>query len=391
MRGSEAARFDILKDADLTPVLAALPRARLVGGCVRDSLIGRAVADIDLATPDLPDAITAALHKAGIRAVPTGASHGTITALSAGRPFEITTLRRDRETDGRHAVVDWTDDFAEDAARRDFTINAMSVDQSGTLHDYFGGRADLADGRVRFVGQAALRVAEDHLRILRFFRFQARYGAEPPDAEAVSAINAAADRVEQLSAERVWSEVKRILAVPNPWAALALMDALGVLRAALPETAPNEILAAMLAANAPADPLLRLAAMLEGDAGRLAERLKMSGAERERLTALTSGAAPSPLDDDAALRRHLADERLDVLVGRTWLAFPGSAELRKRLQSVPRPMFPLEGRHGLALGLAPGPQLGQALRRARAWWLAGGCTATRAECEAQLLVFAGAA
>ncbi len=389
MRG-RSERFGVLDDPDLAPVLAALPRARLVGGCVRDSLADRAVADIDLATPDLPDAVAAALGSAGIRAIPTGAAHGTITALSGGQAFEITTLRRDRETDGRHAVVDWTDDFAEDAARRDFTINAMSLDQAGTLHDYFGGRADLAAGRVRFVGRAALRVAEDHLRILRFFRFHARYGTGPPDAEAVSAIGAAADRVGQLSAERVWSEVKRILAVPDPWAALTLMDVLGVLAAALPDTAPTATLAAMLAEGAPADPVLRLAAMLTGDPGRLALRLRMAGAERARLAALAAGRAPSPDDDDATLRRRLADEAPDILIGRSWLATAGAHELRRRLASLPQPVFPLEGRHGLALGLSPGPLLGQALRQVRAWWLAGGCVASLADCQAQLLAFAGA-
>ena len=246
MRVSPAGRFAVLDDPDLVPVLAALPRARLVGGCVRDSLANRPVADIDLATPDRPDGILDALAGAGIRAVPTGVAHGTVTAIIRGRPFEITTLRRDREADGRHAVVDWTDDFAEDAARRDFTINAMSVDQAGVLHDYFGGCPDLAAGRVRFVGRAALRVEEDHLRILRFFRFFARYGTEPPDAEAVSAIAAASDSIARLSAERVWSEVKRILAVPSPWAALALMDALGVLRAALPGVALTVLLPLVL-------------------------------------------------------------------------------------------------------------------------------------------------
>ena len=391
MQASQAPHADILTAPGLAPILAALPQARLVGGCVRDSLIHHPVADIDLATPDLPDAILAALEHGGIRAIPTGLSHGTVTAVVDGQPFEITTLRRDRETDGRHALVEWTGDFAEDAARRDFTINAMSIDQTGRLHDYFGGRTDLAAGRVRFVGEAALRVAEDHLRILRFFRFFARYGAAAPDAQAIAAIEAARDNLRQLSAERVWSEIKRVLAVPEPGMALALMDGLGVLRVALPEAALTDVLRALLASEAPADPLLRLAAMLTGDADRLASRLRLSGGERQRLAALTSGVSPAPGDDDAAIRRHLADADRETLIGRTWLAFPDDAALRARLAAVPRPVFPLEGRHGLALGLAPGPPLGQALREVRGWWLAGGCTATREECEAQLLAFAGAA
>ena len=374
----------ILDDPALAPVLAALPRARLVGGCVRDTLAGRAVADIDLATPDTPEQVTAALQAAHLRAVPTGLVHGTITAVSAGRPFEVTTLRRDEETDGRHARVAWTDDFAEDAARRDFTINAMSMDQSGGLHDHFGGQADLKAARVRFVGQAAQRIAEDHLRILRFFRFFARYGAVPADGAAVQAIGQAADSLRTLSAERVWSEIKRILTVEDPHAALALMDRLGVLRVVLPEAGLTPRLAGLLDASGPPDAVLRLAAMLTGDAGLLADRLKLSAHERGRLTALAAGPAPSPADDDAALRRLLADTPPDTLLGRAWLAHPDAAGLRARIAALPRPVFPLEGRHALALGMAPGPELGGALRAVRAWWFEGGCTATLQECQAKL-------
>ena len=383
----------ILEDPALAPVLAALPRARLVGGCVRDTLAGRAVADIDLATPDTPDQIIAALQQAHLRAVPTGLAHGTVTAISAGRPFEITTLRRDEQTDGRHARVAWTDDWAQDAARRDFTINAMSMDQPGTLHDYFGGRADLAAGRVHFVGDAGQRVAEDHLRILRFFRFFARYGAGPPDAAAAQAIERAAGSVRALSAERVWSEVKRILAVPDPRAALALMDGLGVLRETLPEAGLTPALGRLLDASAPPDAILRLAAMLTGDAARiaaqlaarLAERLKLSGAERDRLSALSTAPGPSPQDDDAALRRLLADHPANTLIGRAWLTHPADTTLRARLAAMARPVFPLEGRHALSLGFAPGPELGQKLRTVRDWWMEAGCTGTLEDCKARLM------
>ena len=159
----------ILADPGLIAVLDALPRARLVGGCVRDTLVGRAVADIDLATPDPPDAIMQALARAGLRSVPTGLKHGTVTAISDHRGFEVTTLRRDVTTDGRHADVVWTDDWRVDAARRDFTMNAMSMAPDGTVFDYFDGQADLGAGHVRFVGDPAARIAEDYLRILRFF------------------------------------------------------------------------------------------------------------------------------------------------------------------------------------------------------------------------------
>ena len=179
---------ELLQTPGLPEVLSAVPRARLVGGCVRDTLAGLEVADIDLATPDAPADVIAALEQAGLRALPTGLAHGTVTALAEGRGFEITTLRHDLQTDGRHAVVAFTDDWRADAARRDFTINAMSATPDGTLFDYFDGAADLQAGRVRFVGDAATRIAEDYLRILRFFRFFARYAAGAPDSEAMAAI-----------------------------------------------------------------------------------------------------------------------------------------------------------------------------------------------------------
>ncbi len=375
----------ILRDPDLVPILSALPRARLVGGCVRDSLAGRPIADIDLATPDPPDRILAALAAAGLHAVPTGIAHGTVTALSGGRPFEITTLRRDEETDGRHARVAWTDDFCQDAARRDFTINAMSLDQSGTLHDYFGGAADLAAGRVRFVGDPAGRIAEDYLRVLRFFRFYGRYGIEPPDRHAASAIAAAAmppaSGLARLSAERVWSEVRRILQIPDPSGSLSLMAELGVLAACLPEATNIAALRRLVAIGAPADPILRLAALATGSLTALADRLRLSNAERERLNALRASPAPDPADSDAELRRRLAMEPAGILLDRTWLAGDAGMDwqgLRDRLAAMPVPSFPLEGRHALALGASPGPHIGKALRRVRHWWMEDGCRAGEA-------------
>jgi poly(A) polymerase/tRNA nucleotidyltransferase (CCA-adding enzyme) len=366
----------LLATPGLAPVLSALPRARLVGGCVRDMLAGREVADIDLATPDPPEAALSALEGAGLRAIPTGLLHGTVTAISNGRPFEITTLRRDEETFGRHARVSWTDDFEVDAARRDFTINAMSLDRDGVLHDYFGGAADLQAGRVRFVGDARLRVTEDYLRCLRYFRFFARYGRGEPDTEAVAAIAAGKAELASLSAERVWSEAKRIFGAPDPRAALALMARLGVLAVVLPEAGDVAAMSRLVAAGAPVDPLLRLAALLGSDAGEVAERLKLSGAERERLVALLHGKVPAAGDDDAALRRLLADEPAAILLDRLWLSGGYSEALAARIASMPRPVFPLEGRDALALGATPGPHVGQALRQVREWWMAGGCVAS---------------
>lgn len=382
-----------LADPALRAVLAALPEARVVGGAVRDALLGLPVADVDLATARRPEEVIAALREAGLGMAPTGLAHGTVTAITGGRGFEVTTLRHDVATDGRHAVVAFTDDWQADAARRDFTLNALSMSPDGAVFDYWGGIADLRAGRVRFVGNPAARIAEDYLRILRFFRFLARYGREPPDAATLAAIRAAVPGLARLAPERVWKELAGLLAAPDPAPAVALMAELGVLTAALgSETAPAR-LAHLVAAGAPADPLLRLAALAEGDLAALAARLRLSTAERARLVALRAGPAPAPEAVDGDLRRMLAelDPRLDiaVLIGRVWLADDGDprwAALRARLAAVPRPVFPLAGRDAVRLGVPPGPRVGVLLAAVRDWWLAGGCTADAAACRARLEV-----
>lgn len=363
---------DFLRQPALTAVLMALPGTRLVGGCVRDALAGQPIADIDLATPMPPDAVMDALGRAGLRAIPTGLAHGTVTALVDGHGFEITTLRRDVDTDGRHATVAFTDDWREDAARRDFTINAMSMAPDGQVFDYFGGRSDLDAGIVRFVGNAAVRIAEDYLRILRFFRFFARYGHAPADAEALTAIEAAVAGLTRLSAERVWSEVRRLLATPAPDAALGLMARTGVLAALI----PNAVLRPVDAL--PADPVLRLAALLT----RGPAPLNLSGEEAARLLAL-QGEPPPDAPDDAALRRLLADTPASILEGRAWLAGQNAA-LRHRITAMLPPVFPVQGRDLTLAGLQPGPDMGRILRSMRAAWWAGGCVATRDDLLAQL-------
>jgi len=371
----------------LAAVFAAVPEARVVGGAVRDTLAGRPVSEIDLATPCTPEQVAQALAQVGIRAVPTGLEHGTVTAVLDGRGFEITTLRRDVETDGRHAVVAFTDDWRADAARRDFTINAMSMTRDGAVFDYFGGIGDLRAGRLRFVGDPATRIAEDYLRILRYFRFFSRYASGPADPAALAAIRGGVPGLAGLSAERVWSELSGILAAADPRPALRLMADLGVLHAVVPEGTDPERMARLVEAGAPADPLLRLAALLTGDPAALAARLRLSAAERDRLVALRAGAVPSPDMDDAALRRLLAEEDTAILLDRSWLA--GGAEsawrqLRARLTALPRPVFPLEGRDVLALGEPAGPRVGALLREVRRWWLDGGCIAGKAACRAEL-------
>jgi poly(A) polymerase len=372
-----------LHDPALAAVLAALPRARLVGGAVRDALLMRQAADVDLATPDPPDVVTQSLRAAGLKAVPTGLEHGTITAVSGHRGFEVTTLRRDVATDGRRAVVAFTGDWREDAARRDFSINAMSMTADGAVYDYFDGAADLRAGRVRFVGDAAQRIAEDFLRILRFFRFHARYGRGAPDAEALTAISAAIPGLARLSAERVWSELKRILAAPDPREAIALMQRLGVLDAVLPEGTDLDRLARLLARGAPADPILRLAALLRGDAEGLAYRLRFSIAERERLLALRVPNVPPQNADAADWRRFLADTSKEVAIGRLWLAGYGPLS-RQLIEAMEVPVFPLHGRDLRKAGMSPGPPMGAMLRDLRNWWREGGCVADASACRAEL-------
>ncbi len=376
--------------AGLSRIWSLLPDARLVGGVVRDLLADRPVADLDLATPEPPQAVMDRLRGDGIKVVPTGLAHGTVTVLVDGQPFEVTTLRRDVETDGRHALVAWTADWREDAARRDFTINAMSIDRGGRLHDYFDGAADLEAGRVRFVGDPATRIGEDALRILRFFRFHARYGRGRPDAAATEAIGTTVGLLRRLSAERVWAELRRLLGGPDPASAAGLMHRLGVLDALLPQGGDPERLARLLALDAPADPLLRLAALASGDAATVAERLRLSNADAVRLGTLMHGARPHPALDDDALRRLLADGDAASLCDRSWLAAAGSNDpaawlpLRRRLHALDRPVFPLSGRDAVAAGLPPGPAVGAVLREVEAWWRDGGCRADRAACLLRL-------
>ncbi|CAH0285332.1 CCA tRNA nucleotidyltransferase [Roseomonas sp. CECT 9278] len=420
------ARPAFLDAPAVAAVLAALPGARAVGGCVRDALARRANADVDIAAPLPPDDIAARLRAAGLKVFETGMSHGTVTAVLDRAPVEVTALRRDMLTDGRHAVVEWTTDWREDACRRDFTINAMSLAPDGALFDYFTGRADVAAGRVRFVGDPDTRLAEDYLRALRFFRFQARYGVGQPDAAAVAAIRRAVPGLGRLSAERVWLELKRIMSVPDPVAAVGLMAQTGVLGAVLPEAASLDLFQAVVAAGAPADPVLRFTALLDRDdqgqmmraSGHAAARLKMSGDEQGMMAALlgdvaTSGPpnafAVAPSLTGAHLRRLLA--RLEtswraqdphaILLGRSWLAqalpparwfqsnlWSGSAAaweaLRDRIRAEPIPVFPLAGRDVLAQGIEPGRIVGSLIDAIRDWWTEGGCTANRDACLAEL-------
>lgn len=379
----------------LKQIWAMLPEARLVGGVVRDLMVERPIADVDLAVPQPPEEVMQRLKAQGITVVPTGLAHGTVTAVIDSAPYEITTLRRDVETDGRHAVVCWTDNWQEDAARRDFTINAMSCDSTGTVHDYFGGQQDLADGIVRFVGNATLRIQEDALRILRFFRFWGRYGRGLADAQAMQAITAQAKLLNGLSVERIWSELKRILVGPKALDVVYQMQQAGILPVLFPEGADVPVFAQLMIFNPPADALLRLAALVPDKSVDMGRRLKFSRAEAARLKAMQAEPVPLPDMSAAQLRHLLADTPPDILVARSWLyqaRHPDTlgAELRQRLAQLEIPVFPLAGRDLLEAGCQPGPHVGQVLKDVRNWWQQGGCNADKQACLAHALGLAKA-
>ena len=379
----------------LTALAAGAIEARFVGGCVRDALLGAAAGDIDLATPARPEAVMAVLAAARIKALPTGLAHGTVTAVIKPRNFEITTLRRDLETDGRHARVAFDAGWAEDATRRDFTINAIYLAPDGTLYDPVGGRADLAAHRVRFVGDAAARIAEDVLRILRYYRFEARFGDGNGDDEARAACRAAVEILPTLSAERVSSELLRLIASPDPIRALRLMREDGVLAAILPEATRLDRLARLLPFDSDADPLLRLGALIEVDrkgATALARRLRLSSAEHGRLLQL---ALPWPLDPNADNQaQRLTVHRISPARFRDLarlLAAEGRLEpsrlddLLLFAQNWTPKAFPLSGHDVLDLGVPPGPQVGRLLADVERWWEDSDFTVDRAQCLARLI------
>lgn len=356
---------------------------RLVGGCVRDALLGRDAADIDLATTLLPEAVMKQARAAGLKAVPTGIEHGTVTLIAAGEPIEVTTLREDVETDGRHAVVRFGSDFAQDAERRDFTVNALSLDAEGRLHDTTDGVADLAAGRVRFIGDPAARIREDALRILRFFRFHARFGHGAPDAPALAACIAARDSLDRLSRERVRAEFLKLLAAPGARATVATLSETGLLARILGGVGELGRLDRALAAGRPA-PLAALAVLTREDAERLRERLRLSKAEHQDLDRYAAALASARSRDALAepgIRALAAVHGLDaasgalaVLAGEPRPALPREADaILAALRDGPPLVLPVTGADLVAGGLAPGRAVGQALARARGRWLALGC------------------
>lgn len=369
-----------LNDAATVRVMAALEAAggadstRFVGGCVRNSLVGRPVDDVDIATRLKPDETMAALKSAGIKTVPTGLAHGTVTAVADKKPFEITTLRRDVETDGRHAVVAFTDDWDEDAARRDFRLNALYADRDGRIFDPTGGGLDDAlAGRVVFVGDPHQRIAEDHLRILRFFRFFAWYGRDAPDAVGLAACAENADSLSRLSAERVSKELLKLLAAPDPRASVAAMRRAGVLDRLVPAVDDLEAFRAMV--DLSSDPVLRLSALLPDDPGevaRTAVALRLPRAVEHRLAAAAQGPLDPPEEPvlRALIYRLGAESVRDRLLrGQATKGVPADGALALVDRWTP-PRMPVGGREVARLGVAPGPETGRILKAFEDEWVA---------------------
>ena len=396
---TSVSRDEWFREAGLQRVMTLLNRdhgeARVVGGAVRNALMDMPVTDIDIATTLTPAEVVARAEAAGVRCVPTGIDHGTVTLVIAGRPYEVTTLRADIETDGRRAKVAFGTDWQMDAERRDLTINALYARFDGEVVDLVGGLADIENGAVRFIGDPGARIAEDYLRILRFFRFFAWYGSGRPEAEGLKACAAAKEKLSGLSAERVWAELKKLLAAPDPGRALLWMRQTGVLTEVLPETgkwgidAVPGIVQMEKAFRWQPDPLLRLAGMVPPDKQRiaaLAGRLKLSRAEGARLAAWADAPAVAYDIKEAVFDRLLYRSDAAAVVDRLKLQLAGArsraitnsqamveaagySRLIEHAGRWTRPSFPVSGTDLIAAGVPEGPDVGKARRRLEKEWV----------------------
>jgi poly(A) polymerase len=358
--------------------------------------MGLPVTDLDMATDLQPDRVVALAEASGIRAIPTGFDHGTITLVIDHIPVEVTTLRQDVETDGRRAVIAFTDDWTEDAARRDFTLNALYLDPDGTLYDPTGtGLIDARAGRLRFVGNPEDRIREDSLRILRLFRFLASHGREDPAPAGLAACTALAATIETLSGERVWAELRKLLAADGAANALQLMKSTGVAQHLWDETIDVECALKLIDLEATLgcanDPVRRLAALAHRSGALAAERLRLSNAERDRL-ARAVAERQTPLTSDSARRAAIYRtgagtfaDRLLLTAANTPLADRKAlaASLKVAKEWTP-PRFPIGGADVLASGMAPGPDVGAVLRGVEEWWISGDFTADREACLSAL-------
>jgi poly(A) polymerase len=399
---SIAARAEWLADVNLQRLLAALSadgeEARVAGGAVRNTLLGEPVSDIDIATTTTPDETEQRAQDAGFRTVPTGKEHGTITVIADGRGYEVTTLRADVETDGRHARVAFGKDWKRDAERRDFTINALYARANGEVVDLVGGLPDLETRTLRFIGDADERIREDYLRILRFFRFFAWYGKGRPDADGLRASARLKDGLARLSAERIWSELKKLLLAPDPSRALLWMRQAGVLTQILPESekwgidAIHGLIATENDLGWQVDPMLRLASLLPPVQEKLeamAERLRMSKAEAAKLTNWAAAGSASHTTSELALSKQLY---LGDVCGTTYRLKLALAAARARaqqedaalveaggysrqlkfLEGWTKPAFPINGGDLLKLGAAPGKAMGESLKALEKEWMDSG-------------------
>jgi poly(A) polymerase len=382
-----------LREGALPRLLSVLDRdgeeARVVGGAVRNALLGEPVHECDVATTAVPDEVGRRVSKAGFKAVPTGIAHGTVTVVIDGQPFEVTTLRKDVETYGRHAKVEFGRDWAGDAQRRDFTINALSAASDGTVYDYTGGLADLAARRVQFIGDARTRIEEDYLRILRFFRFHAAYGHGNPDQSGLQACIAARGGLDQLSRERVRMEMMKLLLAVRATPTLAIMSEVGLLLRVLggvPYLAAFEMMAKVEHASGVApDAARRLGALgvaTPEDAERLWQRLRLTNVEHARLGAMgAEWRRLSPAQGEQAARAQLYRLKPEHYVDCALLAWaraqaPAHDEAWRALVSLPRrwtaPIFPLKAADFMKRGIDKGPALGAAMRAAEAAWIGAG-------------------
>lgn len=396
----DAAAFRRAAALAAEPVLAGVlaflnpegEETRVVGGAVRNALIDVPVQDVDLGTTLTPDRVTVLAKAAGWQVVPTGIEHGTVTLVRAGRSFEVTTLREDIETDGRRAVVRFGRDFSHDAARRDFTINALSLGQGGRIHDYFGGLDDLAARRVRFIGDAGQRLREDYLRGLRFFRFSAAYGHGALDEAGLAAVIRHREGFMQLSRERVRQELLKLLAAEAALPVIEIAEASGILSEMLgfPLAVPAFRAALGLSAQErqPLDAMARLAALAGDHAGDGAAdwqaRLRLSNAEiraLHRLHALRTAGDASP----RLMAYRFGEEAVPGLLLRTAVGIDPVTGLSTRLtEAMAPPIFRLSGADLVAAGIAPGPRIGQALAEVEARWITAGLPADEAAQRALL-------
>ena len=410
-----------IRDKSLQKLLGVLSAggegARVVGGAVRNTLLGQPVSDLDIATTCLPEETLRRAKEAGFKVVPTGIGHGTITVIAQGRPYEVTTLRADVETDGRHAEVAFGRDWQVDAERRDFTINALYVEADGTVIDLVGGIADIENGTLRFIGDPEQRIREDYLRILRFFRFFAWYGKGRPESEGLKACARLKDGLARLSAERIWSELKKLLAAPDPSRALLWMRQAGVLTAVLPESEKwgidsiHGLVKTERDLDWDVDPMLRLASIIPPNAERtteLALRLKLSNSERERLENWANTMPPQPEISQSGfakklyrsdrqgmsdqLRLALASARAGALEDNAAMMRAGHlSKLLEFLERYEKPKFPLSGGDLVAAGFDKGPEIGKVQRALENEWIESGFSLGRDALLAKIPDYTGKA